>query len=589
VAYVSKTGLKWALNELKAWANAEPTRRGQSNFFRLLLLKEQGITTGPAPRPLSTTDFRDVTKRFLQVSFEEDGSAGRTNATPLYFNLFDFDYKKARGASDFAVGTLWTRCQTWRDGQILNFSESSGPRRIEFTSTYINSISDELGGKKVPLLASALFLFRRPSDSQVSTSTVNSAGDLLAFAKVHFRLNPTELAALFDESIPPSVSGFFQDAELSRLEVLDTVLPIAKLTVVVGAAVAQVTATNTPNWAVDSNAIISSIDLVGLERCVEQALAALRGRLHVVFLGAPGTGKTTIAEAIAKAVTGPNQYIVATATADWTTYETMGGYLPTLGSSGSTLEYSPGIVVDAVRQKKWLILDELNRADIDKAFGELFTLLSGQTVQLPYLHKVGGERVVLSPNSSSSHPPNVIELDQNWRLIGTMNTFDKASLFQLSYAFMRRFAFIEVPIPKASQYKQIIEAAFAEMRDDYSVSAGSAWDSYLESLEKFFTTVFAQPDGGLTAINANVGPAIPRTMLRYAIERCGSYTSTPTLSDDDLFVEAASACLFPQYEGRRNDHTLIVETLASALPAARRKEHESGISTSLATWTGHKD
>jgi len=41
-----------------------------------------------------------------------------------------------------------------------------------------------------------------------------------------------------------------------------------------------------------------------------------------------------------------------------------------------------------------LVIDELNRADIDKAFGQLFTLLSGQSVQLPYT--VDGQEVELT-------------------------------------------------------------------------------------------------------------------------------------------------------------------------------------------------
>src|SRR5699024_8593265 len=39
-------------------------------------------------------------------------------------------------------------------------------------------------------------------------------------------------------------------------------------------------------------------------------------------------------------------------------------------------------------------------------------------------------------------------IPNDWRIIGTMNTVDKASLFEMSYAFMRRFAFIPVGIPR---------------------------------------------------------------------------------------------------------------------------------------------
>jgi hypothetical protein len=38
-----------------------------------------------------------------------------------------------------------------------------------------------------------------------------------------------------------------------------------------------------------------------------------------------------------------------------------------------------------------------------------------------------------------------------------MNVFDKALLFEMSYALMRRFAFIEVPCPTQETFGQLIE------------------------------------------------------------------------------------------------------------------------------------
>ena len=40
-------------------------------------------------------------------------------------------------------------------------------------------------------------------------------------------------------------------------------------------------------------------------------------------------------------------------------------------------------------------------------------------------------------------------LTPGWRLIGTLNLSDKATLFQLSFVFLRRFAVIDVPLPDA--------------------------------------------------------------------------------------------------------------------------------------------
>ena len=47
-------------------------------------------------------------------------------------------------------------------------------------------------------------------------------------------------------------------------------------------------------------------------------------------------------------------------------------------------------------------------------------------------------------------------MPENWRIIGTMNTFDKASLYQLSFAFMRRFAFVDVDPPEQVAYAALL-------------------------------------------------------------------------------------------------------------------------------------
>jgi MoxR-like ATPase len=151
------------------------------------------------------------------------------------------------------------------------------------------------------------------------------------------------------------------------------------------------------------------------------------------------------------------QFDVTTATADWTTFDTIGGYMP---RGGGALEFEPGLVLRALQRGHWLVIDELNRADIDKAFGPLFTLLAGsgatsegESVVLPFRKADKNIRIVWSKWRDGASSPYA--LTPGWRLIGTLNVRDKATLFQLSFAFLRRFAIIDVPLPGKAAYRDL--------------------------------------------------------------------------------------------------------------------------------------
>jgi len=78
-----------------------------------------------------------------------------------------------------------------------------------------------------------------------------------------------------------------------------------------------------------------------------------------------------------------------------------------------------------------MVIDELNRGNVSKVFGELLTLLEADKRK----GRVNAESVVLPYSKKGFHIPN------NVYLIATMNTADR-SLGSLDYAIRRRFAFI---------------------------------------------------------------------------------------------------------------------------------------------------
>jgi hypothetical protein len=171
---------------------------------------------------------------------------------------------------------------------------------------------------------------------------------------------------------------------------------------------------------------------------LQEIVDLVHARQQIVLYGPPGTGKTFLAMALARHIVGPEdrsrvqlvQFHPSYAYEDF--FE---GYRPTeTGQGQATFELKPGplrrIAADARANPGSpyvLIIDELNRANLAKVFGELYFLLEyrRESIQLQY------------------QPKEAFQLPRNLFFIGTMNTADR-SIALLDAAMRRRFSFVEL-------------------------------------------------------------------------------------------------------------------------------------------------
>ena len=168
----------------------------------------------------------------------------------------------------------------------------------------------------------------------------------------------------------------------------------------------------------------------------------LEEKKQLIFQGPPGTGKTYVAQALARHLAGGEDRCQLVQFHPSYSYEDfVRGYRPTLldnGQSGFTLKDGPFMRIARRAQKDtdgkyFLIIDEINRGNLAKVFGELYFLLEYRQTPMDLMYQKDGESAFTTPD--------------NLYFVGTMNTADR-SIALVDLALRRRFAFVDFSMTK---------------------------------------------------------------------------------------------------------------------------------------------
>ena len=244
---------------------------------------------------------------------------------------------------------------------------------------------------------------------------------------------------------------------------------------------------------------------------LEEIRTLLEEKQQVIFQGPPGTGKTYVARKLAKCLAGSQDRVTIVQFHPSYAYEDfVQGFRPALIEGQASFKLNKGPLLKAAKRAKkepdakhFLIIDEINRGNLAKVFGELYFLLEyrDEKITLQYDYKK-------------------FDLPENLYIVGTMNTADR-SIARVDLALRRRFYFVSF-----DPHKRPVKKLLKRWLDDKAPSM------------KWVADMVAEANKKLKSRHAAIGPSyfMKEGLDKNAVKRIWKHSVMPYI-EEHLFGE----------------------------------------------------